>query len=1293
MTRLLDLFRLIPGSARVVSLMLIFGGAIYFVYYQFGLKPALFLAGAIVIIFLLIFLYNIVLKASERQNGIAFGKAISNAQVGASAAEVKSAVGALGQKWREAAVNLKNAGLDMYQLPWYMLIGEPQSGKSTTLKFSGIKFPIGMESISGGGGTRNCDWWFTEQSVILDTAGRLTFQEENATDAAEWIHFLNLLAKHRPYCPINGVLLVIPATSLLGDDVATRQMKARNISGKLLNIQRTMAIQFPVFVVITKADTIYGFTQFFNKLNVDQQREMFGWSTATLESGFNLNSFDQSFGQMMERVDQIRNRNLSRTHYSDDANKTYIFPEEFGALYQPLREYMSIIFEDSVYRAPMFFRGYYFTSGMQEGQPIANACKALLQKGTVIPNLEQVFSKSRAFFIRDFYTEKVFPEMGLVQRAFHHVRADKIKRRVIYGLNISFVVLGAIFMTIMYRSLNARLAGPKKAIDETLTMFRGNDGTFFSNDSDREDVYKNLKNLQEAIGAGQESSVFNLFKGRQNTLTAHLQDTFSYVYLDRFLVGLYDSVNHQLKKFQLQAPATPRQSEKELEILLTALAEINNWRFHAKNGSLDDLEPTLTPFLDMAIDHEWNADLAQYLGANNLNDQLELWFQNVHARSSSSVKRFVIEAMVERSEELFTDLDKSVLAFYEKQPEMKRYTDKLKVLQDLDKAYLDCRGSYLSPTTYHESLMTFATFFSDQNQDMLAPGGDIYLKIPEIVEKTAAALGAPFETLGTEADNPSSREKKRMDLQPETVTFMRLIRAYKADQFRDPRKEREGDTPNPEGLTYSPEIRSFWDHVVKGYSETLAKSLEPYSDLPVATDSRDANLKSLFRLGFERMIVINHIAGNGIDDHVKHMTDERDSKRLETNLQEYSDYLEVKERREFSSGLVRCIDESTLKVQPPGSRSWGSFVSDLNTKTERGRRFELFTAPAETLRDLFRDYDSESEAIFGIGIGKSIKDYEKDVEDSASKYYSAVSALARIDSSEIAQNRAQYRGNFPGRREIEDLSSVSTEELPFFETHRVSLEEWVQTAIDAFESSVGSADPCPQCSRDISEIRAKASAIGNAFPVSVHNVLKINQDEAGLSNAWVTLADPDDLNKLVAAIDRFRGGDTNRERFLKTRKIETPMKRAIEWADMVKKIQAGQITVRYKMEPSSDADAASREFSFCDLSGYYKARRLGLNSPSFRDIEINPEADESNISATFRLFNDTEGNDSESRIVVHGKEYALFGFVLADTSSNSGDTFDRHMEIPLNYANRSVKGLFRFKFSEPIAIPPDWTEF
>lgn len=100
----------------------------------------------------------------------------------------------------------------LYQLPWYIIVGAPGAGKTTALINSGLEFPlgesIGRTALRGVGGTRHCDWWFTQEAVLLDTAGRYTLQEsQRARDASEWQTFINLLKRYRTRQPINGVIM------------------------------------------------------------------------------------------------------------------------------------------------------------------------------------------------------------------------------------------------------------------------------------------------------------------------------------------------------------------------------------------------------------------------------------------------------------------------------------------------------------------------------------------------------------------------------------------------------------------------------------------------------------------------------------------------------------------------------------------------------------------------------------------------------------------------------------------------------------------------------------------------------------------------------------------------------------------------------------------------------------------------------------------------------------------------------------------------------------------------------
>ncbi|RLW71507.1 MAG: hypothetical protein B6D71_01795, partial [gamma proteobacterium symbiont of Stewartia floridana] len=97
-------------------------------------------------------------------------------QTSVSTQESAEEVQILGQRLDDAIRILKESKLGgkqdsqyLYQLPWYMFIGPPGSGKTTALLNSGLHFPLadklGNDAVQGIGGTRNCDWWFTDDAV------------------------------------------------------------------------------------------------------------------------------------------------------------------------------------------------------------------------------------------------------------------------------------------------------------------------------------------------------------------------------------------------------------------------------------------------------------------------------------------------------------------------------------------------------------------------------------------------------------------------------------------------------------------------------------------------------------------------------------------------------------------------------------------------------------------------------------------------------------------------------------------------------------------------------------------------------------------------------------------------------------------------------------------------------------------------------------------------------------------------------------------------------------------------
>jgi type VI secretion system protein ImpL len=160
----------------------------------------------------------------------------------------------------------------LYELPWYMIVGSAGAGKTTALLNAGLQFPLARQMgnaskrmvLKSRGGTLHCDWWFTNEAVLIDTAGRYTTQESDPViDPVEWRGFLGLLRKHRTRAPLNGVIVALNAAELLTMTDMERSEHAGTVRDRLADLRQELGIRFPVYVVITKMDLLRGFGEYF----------------------------------------------------------------------------------------------------------------------------------------------------------------------------------------------------------------------------------------------------------------------------------------------------------------------------------------------------------------------------------------------------------------------------------------------------------------------------------------------------------------------------------------------------------------------------------------------------------------------------------------------------------------------------------------------------------------------------------------------------------------------------------------------------------------------------------------------------------------------------------------------------------------------------------------------------------------------------------------------------------------------------------------------------------------------
>lgn len=347
----------------------------------------------------------------------------ADAQAAEARPEHKEEIQALKQQLKEAVTALKGSklgrgvgrGSALYALPWYMIIGPPASGKSTALLHSGLNFPFtgsGGHGVQGIGGTRNCDWWFTDQAVLLDTAGRYTTGEE---DRDEWIAFLDMLKRYRPKKPINGVLVGVSVADLLegGDgQVAAHAKRIRERIDELIN---HLGVQFPVYVLFTKCDLIPGFVESFGDLDSERRGQVWGVTLPLGAGPVAGETLAERCRELVRRLGRRRLARLGEVRVAREQLLVYAFPEQIAAATPTLRAFMEALFAANPYQENPLFRGFYLTSGTQEGSPIDRLITSM-GEAFRISGIGAVIAQERekkSYFLRDLFTTVVFPDRDI----------------------------------------------------------------------------------------------------------------------------------------------------------------------------------------------------------------------------------------------------------------------------------------------------------------------------------------------------------------------------------------------------------------------------------------------------------------------------------------------------------------------------------------------------------------------------------------------------------------------------------------------------------------------------------------------------------------------------------------------------------------------------------------------------------------------------------------------------------------------------------------------------------------
>ncbi|MBT2959739.1 type VI secretion system membrane subunit TssM [Vibrio anguillarum] len=450
----------------------------------------------------------------------------------------------------------------LYALPWYLVLGLENAGKTSLINRSGQNFVFSSVMRASGQKSENpysFDWWIGDESVLIDPDGELLTQGNHSNDndgAMErrlWLHFVNWLERTRSRRPLNGIVLALDVSHLATATATERKAYANLLRARLRELMETLSTRLPVYIALTKLDLLHGFEPFFKHYSRSQREDVLGF-TFSLDSIDDLdnwlNEFSKDYSQFVERINDVLPHAVSVPMDLEERNAIYSFTRQISGLKEILLQFFNDALASDQFSTSALVRGAYFTSVYQQGVP-TNAFDDAASRRYGLDhaiNKAQQAKNSTVYFTQKLFNNIIYPEAGLASDNF---RVAKQKRRLI-GLS---VVAGSIATVLLVGTWHRYYLSNVKHSDAVLAKVNEYKNEFPSNLylASQQDVLVPLNKIREATlefgffrDKPQYISDFGLYQG--HTIGPMVEATYLNLLENRFLPLLMADVVVQLNQ-------------------------------------------------------------------------------------------------------------------------------------------------------------------------------------------------------------------------------------------------------------------------------------------------------------------------------------------------------------------------------------------------------------------------------------------------------------------------------------------------------------------------------------------------------------------------------------------------------------------------------------------------------------------------------------------------------------------------------------------------------------------------
>lgn len=540
--------------------------------------------------------------------------------------QVEHQENALNGVLRELAESLGGGKKSRYRLPWYLVMGVENAGKTSLINRSGQNFALTHVLKASGQaskqGALGFDWWIGDKAVLIDpdgellTQGALEGQEPEALHSRLWSHFVGWLEENRAQRPLDGVVLVLDIARLSHAKVAVRKAYATLLRSRLRELMEHHGTRLPVYVTFSKMDMLHGFDEFFRHYSRAERKEPLGFtfSPASIDTPGQWEAeFADEYDAMLAQINKHLPTMLAGCRDREERESAFRFARQLAGLRDILEGFLKEALSSDRFSTAAIVRGTYFTSVYQQGVPEDPFVNAAARRYGMHDSVQSAHRATRSalYFTEDLFEKVIYPEIGV---ASDNVRVMQRRKRIRTYSLVACTVIGVVLVA-GWSHFYEQNSGSLTAVNDRASAFlEAHPEAFESDDPTGYEFLDPLDRLRDTMDTFERFRSHDPYLADMGLYQGHIIDAqveSAYLalleeqFLPALMVGIMDDMNRSeqgsnakfalLRMLRMMSDASGRQPERVIQFMAQ--------RWQAEFPQQGEVQERLLSHLDYALEH------------------------------------------------------------------------------------------------------------------------------------------------------------------------------------------------------------------------------------------------------------------------------------------------------------------------------------------------------------------------------------------------------------------------------------------------------------------------------------------------------------------------------------------------------------------------------------------------------------------------------------------------------------------------------------------------------------------